>query len=192
MSRIDLIIMQSLMKTVASNKYNEIIQRRKNMIAFLRVDDRLIHGQCQTKIIPMNSINRVIGVDDETANNPMLKKIFEMAAPQGVKVTVHTFEDSLDRIRKCIVNDKRTLVIARRPSTFVKIYEAIPELYKTLNVANLPKDTEDGYWLRRDIWINSHEKEALDKLDEMGVDIYFQQFPGDGFAEIRWKDVKNK
>ena len=76
------------------------------MITFIRVDDRLIHGQCQTKIIPMNKINRVIGVDDNTANNPMLKRIFEMAAPSGVRVTVHTFEDALTPISKCMVNDK--------------------------------------------------------------------------------------
>ena len=48
------------------------------MIVFIRCDDRLIHGQCQTKIIPLNKITRVIGVDDATAANPMLKRIFEM------------------------------------------------------------------------------------------------------------------
>ena len=81
------------------------------MIVFIRCDDRLIHGQCQTKIIPLNKITRVIGVDDATATNPMLKRIFEMAAPQGVKVTVHTFDDALTPIRKCMINEKRTLII---------------------------------------------------------------------------------
>ena len=56
------------------------------MIVFIRCDDRLIHGQCKTKIIPLNKITRVIGVDDATAANPMLKRIFEMAAPQAPKV----------------------------------------------------------------------------------------------------------
>lgn len=162
------------------------------MITFIRVDDRLIHGQCQTKIIPMHNINRVIGIDDPTASDPMLKKIFVMAAPSGVRATVDRLDEAIERIKKCMVNDKRTLIIARRPSTYVKVYEAIPDLLKTLNVANLPKDGEDGFWLRRDIWINDTERKALDQLVDMDVDVYFQQFPGDGFPEIRWKDARDK
>ena len=163
------------------------------MITFIRSDDRLIHGQCQTKIIPMNKINRVIGVDDPTANNPMLKRIFEMAAPSGVKVTVHTFEDALTPIGKCIVNDKRTLIIARRPSTLQKIYEKYPELKSVdLDVANIPKEGEEGFLIRRDTWVDPQQLEAFKQLDAMGVNIYFQQFPGDGADVIYWKDVKSK
>ena len=161
------------------------------MITFIRVDDRLIHGQCQTKIIPMNKINRVIGVDDNTANNPMLKRIFEMAAPSGVKVTVHTFEDALTPISKCMVNDKRTLIIVRRPSTILKLYERIPDLYKEVNVANIPMENE-GFLIRKDIWIDNEQLAAIKKLDELGVNLFFQQFPGDGAENFYWKDVKSK
>lgn len=162
------------------------------MITFIRSDDRLIHGQCQTKIIPMNSINRVIGVDDPTANNDMLKRIFEMAAPTGVRVTVHTLEDSLTPISKCMVNDKRTLIIARRPSTILKLYEKLPDLYKEINIANIPKEEEEGFLIRKDIWINPEQLEAIKQLDNLGVNIFFQQFPGDGVDVFYWKDVKDK
>lgn len=161
------------------------------MITFIRSDDRLIHGQCQTKIIPMNKINRVIGVDDPTANNPMLKRIFEMAAPQGVRVTVHTFEDALTPISKCMVNDKRTLIIARRPSTLLKLYEKFPDLYKEVNVANIPREGE-GFLIRKDIWIDPEQLAAIKELDKLGVNVYFQQFPGDGAEPLYWKNVKDK
>ena len=161
------------------------------MITFIRVDDRLIHGQCQTKIIPMNSINRVIGVDDNTANNAMLKKIFEMAAPSGVRVTVHTLEDSLMPISKCMVNDKRTLIITRRPSTLLKLYEKLPDLYKEVNIANIPQENE-GFLIRKDIWIDNEQLAAIKELDKMGVNLFFQQFPGDGADNFYWKDVKGK
>ena len=163
------------------------------MITFIRSDDRLIHGQCQTKIIPMNGINRVIGVDDPTASNPMLKKIFEMAAPSGVKVTVHTFNDALTPISKCIVNDKKTLIIARRPSTLLKIYEKFPELKNVaLDIANIPKEADTDVLVRRDCYVNATEAAAMNALDDLGVSVYFQQFPGDGGDVVYWKDVKNK
>ena len=146
------------------------------MIVFIRCDDRLIHGQCQTKIIPLNKITRVIGVDDATAANPMLKRIFEMAAPQGVKVTVHSVADALTPIRKCMINDKRTLIIT---------------LMKTINVANMPKE-KDGFWVRRDIWVNEEELAALKELDALGATIQFQQFPGDGQPELYFKDIQNQ
>ncbi len=161
------------------------------MIVFIRCDDRLIHGQCQTKIIPLNKITRVIGVDDATAANPMLKRIFEMAAPQGVKVTVHSVADALTPIRKCMINDKRTLIITRRPSTLLKIYKAIPDLMKTINVANMPKE-KDGFWVRRDIWVNEEELAALKELDALGATIQFQQFLGDGQPELYFKDIQNQ
>ena len=163
------------------------------MITFIRSDDRLIHGQCQTKIIPMNGITRVIGVDDPTASNPMLKRIFEMAAPSGVKVTVHTFEDACTPISKCIVNDKKTLIIARTPGVLLKVYEKFPELRNVeLDIANIPKESEDGFFIRRDIWISPSTMEDIKKLDELGVSVYFQQFPGDGENLFYWKDVKDK
>lgn len=58
------------------------------MITFIRSDDRLIHGQCQTKIIPMNKINRVICVDDATASNSMLKKFVRWQHPMECVVHV--------------------------------------------------------------------------------------------------------
>lgn len=161
------------------------------MITFIRADDRLIHGQCQTKIIPIHKINRVIGVDETTASNPLLKKIFEMASPAAVRVTVHNFEDALTPITKCMVNDKNTLIIARRPSIILKLYEKIPDLYKEVNIANIPKEGE-GFLIRKDIWIDNEQLVAIKKLDDLGVNIFFQQFPGDGAESFYWKDVKDK
>lgn len=160
------------------------------MISFIRVDDRLIHGQCQTKIIPMNSINRVIGIDDATAANPLLKKIFEMAAPGGVKVTVASFQDSLESVRKCMTNDKRTLIIARRPTTILKLYQEFPDLYKTLNIANIPQVGE-GFLAHSDIWIDNEQLAAIKEMDKLGVEIYFQLFPGDSGGCVYWKNIKD-
>lgn len=147
------------------------------MITFLRSDDRLIHGQVQTKIISMYNINRVIAIDEPTASNPTLKKIFELAAPQGVRATVSSFEDAAVSIGKCMVNDKRTLILARRPSTFVQVYERFPDLPKEFNVANIPHVGE-AEQIAYDIWLNADEMNAVKKLADMGVKIHFQMYPG--------------
>ena len=161
------------------------------MIIFMRSDDRLIHGQVQTKIIPMYGVNRVVAIDEDTAANPTLKKIFEMAAPQGVRATVSTFEDGCIYIEKALKNDKKTLILARRPSTFVRIYEKYPELPKEFNTANIPH--EDGsIQVALDIWLDSDQMEAIKKLDSLGVNIHFQLYPGMQGSSCYWKDVKDK
>lgn len=161
------------------------------MITFMRSDDRLIHGQVQTKIIPMYGINRVVTIDETTASNPMLKKIFEMAAPQGVRATVSTFEDAVPYIEKALVNQKKTLILARRPSTFVKIYERFPQLPKEFNVANIPH-TDGATQIALDIWLDEEQLAAVKKLGEMGVDIHFQLYPGMQGSSCYWKEVKDK
>ncbi|NCB33620.1 MAG: PTS mannose/fructose/sorbose transporter subunit IIB [Erysipelotrichia bacterium] len=161
------------------------------MIEFLRSDDRLIHGQVQTKIIPMYGIDRVVAIDDNTAGNPALKRIFEMAAPQGVRATVSTFEDAKVYIEKAFLNSKKTLILARRPSTFVKVYEAFPEMPKELNVANIPHE-DDSVQVALDIWIDHEQMEAIKKLDSLGVNIHFRLYPGMQGSSCYWKDVKDK
>lgn len=161
------------------------------MITFMRSDDRLIHGQVQTKIIPMYDINRVIAIDDPTASDPMLKKIFEMAAPQGVRATVSTFEDAAVSIGKCIVNSRKTLILARRPSAFVQVYEHFGDLPKELNVANIPHMGE-AVQIAHDIWLNREEINAVRKLAAMGVRIHFQLYPGMQGSSCWWEDVKDK
>lgn len=163
------------------------------MITFLRTDDRLIHGQVQTKIIPMYQINRVVAIDPSTASNPMLKKIFEMAAPQGVRATVSTLEDATVYIQKAMTNSRQTLILTRRPSEFVPIFEKFPDLPKKLNVANIPQvKGVDAVEVATDIWLDQEQMEAVKKLDSLGVEIHFQLYPGMQGSSCWWKDIKNK
>ncbi len=161
------------------------------MIVFMRVDDRLVHGQCQTRIIPGNNINRVVAIDEPTATNPTLKKVFEMSTGVGIKCTVQTYDAAVNTIRKCIVNDKRTLIIARRPETFARLYKDVEGLPKVLNCANIPYEGK-GFMIRRDTWIDETQQAALNEMDAMGVDVYFEQFPNDGESVVHWKDEKDK
>ena len=50
----------------------------------------------------------------------------------------------------------------------------------------------EGFLIRKDIWIDNEQLAAIKKLDELGVNLFFQQFPGDGAENFYWKDVKSK
>ncbi|MEG1504617.1 MAG: PTS sugar transporter subunit IIB, partial [Enterococcus sp.] len=44
-------------------------------ISFIRIDDRIIHGQVVTRWMSERTCDGVVAVDDRSANNPTLAKV---------------------------------------------------------------------------------------------------------------------
>ena len=57
---------------------------------YVRVDDRLIHGQTIVAWCPTLGIQEIIAVDDVSAANPMLKSILTMGVPKNYKTGIVT------------------------------------------------------------------------------------------------------
>ena len=55
------------------------------MIALLRIDERLIHGQVATSWSKALDIDTIVCASDEAAQNPLKKKMLLIAAPPGKK-----------------------------------------------------------------------------------------------------------
>lgn len=54
-------------------------------ISLIRVDSRLIHGQVITKWRKIFNITKIVVVDDSLANDEFMIRMYEAAAPAGVK-----------------------------------------------------------------------------------------------------------
>ena len=65
------------------------------MIKLIRSDDRLIHGQCVTQIVKLYAIQHILVIDDFTATNPFLKRIFEKAVPSNITAEALTFDQAI-------------------------------------------------------------------------------------------------
>lgn len=57
-------------------------------VKLVRVDFRLIHGQVIAKWLKQLQANRIIVIDNNIPGNPLLCKVYRMAAPAGVKVQI--------------------------------------------------------------------------------------------------------
>ena len=51
---------------------------------YVRIDDRLIHGQVVTAWIKQYPINKILIIDDELSQNRLMERIYKAAAPMGV------------------------------------------------------------------------------------------------------------
>ena len=97
------------------------------MIALLRIDERLIHGQVATSWSKALDIDTIVCASDEAAQNPLKKKMLLIAAPPGKKTHVRSVDEVIGLLqdpraermrggeRVCIVHDRdafgRRLVI---------------------------------------------------------------------------------
>ena len=159
------------------------------MIKLVRCDDRLIHGQCVLRIIPRFEITDIIVVEDYTASNAMLKKIFMMAAPKNVSTVVVSTNESFDLIRKALTDSTSTLVLMKTPEVMDRLIAAIPEMPKELNIASLPS-TPGKVMIATGIYFNDSQMASVKKMASEGVHIYMRLLPDGEKAE--WEDIKNK
>lgn len=158
------------------------------MIKLVRCDDRLIHGQCVLRIIPRYEVTDIIVVDNETASNPIVKKIFLMAAPKGVRTQPVTVAEAVPLIKAAMQDSSHTLLLMKTPETMAQLLEQIPDLPKELNIASLPS-TPGKTKIATGIYFNEAQMNAVKKMDEEGVHIYLQLVPDD--PKIEWANIKS-
>ena len=160
------------------------------MIKLVRCDDRLIHGQCVTQVVPMYGIKYIIAIDKGTAENSLLKKIFMQAAPPGVKAIPATYEDAVTLIREAVSTDVPTLLLIRVPDLYKKLLEEIPELPKDLNIASVPKGKEECVEVNTGTYLTPAQIGSCKRMAANGVHIWIQRI----FSQptVEWDKIQNK
>ena len=83
-------------------------------IVLARIDDRLIHGQVMTSWLNYTGANRIIIVDDETANDTFLKMIVTSVAPANIKTEVFSVHEGAETIKQLAASDKVILLAKSR------------------------------------------------------------------------------
>lgn len=161
------------------------------MIALVRCDDRLIHGQCMTVIVKEYDIKEIIVVDNFTATNMVLKTVFRSAVPSNMKADVFTVTDSVPKIKEAMGNDVRTMVLMKSPIVYVELLKAVDGLPKELNVGPMTNRkgsvTVDG---KGAINLMPDEAAAVKEAVGMGAHVFFRQVPEQPIVE--WDQVKDK
>jgi len=88
---------------------------------YVRVDDRLIHGQTIVAWVPTLRVGEII-VDDVSAANPMLKSILT-GVPKQYKTHIVTTDEAKDLLAQ--EGEVNRLVIVKTPHTLFEIKDAL-------------------------------------------------------------------
>ena len=88
-------------------------------ISFVRIDDRMIHGQTCTRWALEYPCDGIIAVNDQAANTPVLKAAYKNASSK--KTFVWTLEQWRAKCQKVIESKDRYFLITKDPITMEQI-----------------------------------------------------------------------
>lgn len=155
---------------------------------YVRVDDRLIHGQTIVAWCPTLSIKEIIAIDDESAKNPMLKSIMTMGVPSTYKTHIVTTEEAKQILAQESSNNR--LVIVKFPSKLPAIEEEIAnaELIMLGNIAKRDDTIHKVSGATGIFYLSDSDVAIIDGLVSKGMEVCFQQLPNT--TKTSWESFK--
>lgn len=145
------------------------------MIKLVRLDYRLLHGQVVFSWTNYIGAQRIIVVDDATANDELKKSALTLSKPAGVRLNIFTLETALSKMKKVETLNENIMMLFGNTATlreFCERYTKITEINYG-GLANKAGAKQYG----SAIFMTDAEVEDTRKLNELGIKLYIQQTP---------------
>lgn len=140
---------------------------------YLRVDDRLVHGQVVTAWVKQLKIRHIRVFDDTAASNAFTRKALKLAAPAGISCNVDPVADSAG-----IEDSDDTLVIVKTTMAAHNVVAANPGFAWTVNVGNVGSAPNRKTYADT-VHLTDDEYAAVrELLDMANVEVFMQTVPG--------------
>ena len=81
-------------------------------ISMVRVDERLIHGQILIKWIQAKKASRILIIDNEVSNDPVIKNILNMSVPKNIDLDIYDLKNGI-KILTTDESDDNVIVLVR-------------------------------------------------------------------------------
>ncbi len=145
---------------------------------YVRIDDRLIHGQIVTAWAQTLNIQRIIAIDDSLATNQMLKGIMMMGIPKDLNGQIVTSDEAKAMLTDG--SDTTTMLITRQCKNLSKLVDDIKGA-EHLNLGNCSKQENAVATIPSGagctLSLTQEDMDVLNKLHDLGVEIFSQRVP---------------
>ncbi len=141
-------------------------------VSFIRVDDRMIHGQTCTRWSLEYPCDGLIAVNDTAAKNPVLKAAYKSAS--GKKTFVWTLEEFEAKCAKVLASKDNYFLITKNPIDMEKILvkQGFKPGIKTVIIGPC-NDRPGTTKLGNNQSITKEEAAALESIMQAGYEIEF-------------------
>ena len=148
------------------------------MIALVRVDNRLLHGQILETWLPRLSARSVVVADDDASQSPLARAAMTLALPADVPAAVLPIGEV--RWADLAASPERVLVLVREVADLEKAVAAglTPERAPALNVGNVHY-ASGRRPITSSVYLSGEEVEALRRLSARGFAVDARAVPGE-------------
>jgi len=157
-------------------------------ISFVRVDDRVIHGQVLTQWTRIYPCDGIIVANDYLANNKQIGKVYKNAAPANVRVLIFTIEKAISKMEEAKQSAKNYYLITKSVVDLLALAEAGVDFGE--NVIFGPSSyREDKITIGHNQSLTKEEILACEKLHQKGIRIDFKLTPDK--SGNKWSELRN-
>lgn len=158
-------------------------------VSFIRVDDRMIHGQTCTRWALEYPCEGIVAVNDAAANNSVLKAAYKSAS--GKKTFVWTMEDWKKKCKKVLDSDTRYFLITKNPIDMKNILvDQKFECGIKKEIIGSCNDRPGSVKLGNNQSITQEEADALEAIAQAGYDVEFRLIPDESIGN--WDKFKGQ
>lgn len=153
------------------------------MIAMLRLDERMIHGQVAVKWSRYTGVNRIVVASDQAASSVLTQKGLMMAAPPTAKVAIRSVVGAINLLKDPRLADYKVMIIASIPIDVLTLAQNVPGI-PLINVGNYgriapKKEGEIRKKYGENLYLYDEERELLKQVTETGIVCNYQTTPED-------------
>lgn len=156
---------------------------------YVRIDDRLIHGQIVTAWCGYLGIAEIVAIDDALAGNKTLQTIMLMGVPKQYKTSVVTMAEAKERFTRPAEGNR--LFITRFPQDLIRLREELKHCAMVI-IGNAAKRPDTKYNLTKgggSVFFASEEDIRLfDAISADGVKLIYQTVPKSPARE--WSEMR--
>ncbi|KRN33059.1 PTS galactosamine transporter subunit IIB [Liquorilactobacillus mali] len=154
-------------------------------IVLTRIDNRLVHGQVGVVWTSSIGANLLLVANDDAAKSELQQELMSATAEtSGVGIRFWSLEKTITTIGKASQRQKIFLIVKTPQDVLNLVQGGVP--ITELNVGNMHY-SEDKVQITKKVYVDQADKDAFNKLVELGIDVYIQDVPEE--RKIAIKDV---
>ncbi|MBZ0253497.1 MAG: PTS sugar transporter subunit IIB [Candidatus Methylomirabilis sp.] len=151
-------------------------------MSFVRVDNRLLHGQVLEAWVPFAKATLVVVASDSVVQDSLTCMAMECAMPAGVELEIHSVEEAARLQKSGEWESERAVILFKTPEDVLRAMDAG---FRTpnLNLGNMHFEPGKVEVTQTIFWAQSDRK-ALEEIARRGVHVEIQTIPSDRVVDV--------
>lgn len=156
------------------------------MIALMRIDNRLIHGQVALLWTKHLQANRIIVANDTIVKNEVQVAALKMACPATAKCSVLSVADAISVLNDPRAERLRIFIVVNNPTDVRRIVEAVPSvpLVNISNYGHLGDDLKERVKITDTVYATPSDLEDFARIQKTGVKCQYQVVPDNAPQDV--------